>query len=142
MAEPSALSSLSSPAPRPQPRRPRLAREIHHPSLRDNFDETLEDSRPPAPPAFEKTEYRSSSTGPNSAEHRAAERNLRGALLIGLLLNLAAFLGIGLSLPLGTLNRADALLGAVTLIAAVGLLVLGELCRRGGDPSSRNGRNG
>ena len=98
---------------------------------------TLLDDPPATPPAAEP-EPPSPEAKARSAEHASAERMLRAALLIGLILNLAVFLGAGLAaLPIGPLSRADALLGAVTLAAAVGMLALGELCRNDEPPSFR-----
>jgi hypothetical protein len=108
--------------PAPRPARPALVEKRIEAALPAEADRP----EPPSPEAAAR-----------AAEHASAERMLRGALLVGLLLNLAAFLGVGLSLPLGPLSRADALLGAVTLAAAVAMLALGELCRRGEPPSFR-----
>lgn len=150
MAEPRAFSALSSPPGRiqssrvatslPRPRRPRLGLEetfefgVRRPApSRQAAAEPETDSAPaPARPAVEDPSARL-----RAAEHASAERTLRWALLVSLLVNLVVFLGIGLSLPLGPITRADALLAAVTLVAAVGLLALGEICRKG-DPPSRS----
>lgn len=90
-----------------------------------------------AAPDLVRQEVEDPSARLRAAEHASAERTLRWALLVSLLVNLVVFLGVGLSLPLGPITRADALLAAVTLVAAVGLLALGEICRKG-DPPSRS----
>lgn len=147
MAEPNLFSAPSS-----RPVRPRLPHAMA-PALRDRRDDTFDlgVARRPAPrPALvekrieaalpaeaDRPEPPSPEAAARAAEHASAERMLRGALLVGLLLNLTVFLGVGLSLPLGPLSRSDALLAAVTLAAAVAMLALGEICRRGEPPSFR-----
>lgn len=149
MAEPSTFSALSSPSGRL--RTSRVSTALPHHPRRAGLDEPFAaparlkaQARPAAPSAElepaparrqEEVEVEDPSARLRAAEHASAERTLRGALLFSLLLNLVVFLGVGLSLPVGPLTQADALLAAVTLVAAVGLLVLGEICRKGGPPS-------
>lgn len=149
MAEPSTFSALSSTPGRLQSSR--VSTALSHPPRRTALDEPFglqarrharprpaETPEPPATPVDSEAAPREVVEDPSArlraAEHASAERTLRGALLVSLFLNLVVFLGIGFSLPLESLNRADALLAAVTLIAAVGLLALGELCRKGSPP--------
>ncbi|HEX2224364.1 MAG TPA: hypothetical protein VHN15_09175 [Thermoanaerobaculia bacterium] len=160
MAEPRAFSALPSPpgrlhnsrvaTPLPRSRRPGLGLEETFelgprrpgPSPRAQATEPRAvpaqvETDTEAAPAPVRQEVEDPSARLRAAEHASAERTLRGALLVSLLLNLVVFLGVGFSLPLGPITRADALLAAVTLVAAVGLLALGEICRKG-DPPSRS----
>lgn len=153
MAEPGSFSALPSPPGRLHSSRVSTALP-HHPrrsGLNEPFDiqarriaqpRPAKAPEPPETPADFEAAPREGVEDPSArlraAEHASAERTLRGALLVSLFLNLVVFLGVGLSLPSGpldTLTKADALLAAVTLVAAVGLLALGEICRRGGPPS-------
>lgn len=131
------LSTPRRPGPRPaRPALPHIERRTEsHSGRRAVLDDTpaTPHASPDADPEPPSPEARA-----RAAEHASAERMLRAALLIGLLLNLAVFLGAGLAaLPLGPLSRSDALLGAVTLAAAVGMLALGEICRDDEPPSFR-----
>jgi hypothetical protein len=143
MAEP-----MQAKTPRPQPSRatpPRRPRPIRHPApSRVSFDDTLDLSPPqprPQAPAAMVTEPQPSPAQVEVTEPRlpaarsrrpAAERLLRSALLLGLALNLTAFLLFGLTRQNGQLTRADALLSAMTLASALALLLLGEAWQKSG----------
>lgn len=156
MAEPTSLSAFSPSPPHAGLRGSRLPQGLS-PSLRQSFEEDLLEARPAARPKRERPHPPAGISQKTVARVRlpiaarqdfdlepavlprerrpqrpTTEKALRAALLTGLLLNLIAFLAYGLSLTAGDLTRNDALLAAATLLPALVMLVVGEICKRGG----------
>lgn len=119
-------SGARPPLPAPRPVRPL-------PPPRPPLEETQSLGPPPGPrEAREDTGWEPDDRASAPREPRSrAEKALLAVLLLGLGMNLAAFL-----VSRGRLTPADLLFGAVTLLSGAALLIFTEINRRGGRPRS------